>query len=403
MLVAHHPEDSSAAERITHLLKAAGIEAAPIPESMSADVLDPAGPVVLWLWTHAAHRRGISPGLAETPPARALLVRLDDAPLVEGMEPRGMIDLTRWDGAPEPEAAQELVRAIRTLVGTRLEPSDGLGKPQFTTGSKLDAAAEVQRLLEEINDPATEPPRRLQIGDELERLGDPRPGVGLDANGLPDIAWVKIPAGPFIYQEGERRELPAFSMARYPITNRQYHAFIDDGGYRDDRWWPGLERPQPEAPRWPQGNRPRTNVNWYEAVAFTRWLNARLGLCEGSIRLPTELEWDHAAQGKAYRSSDWTRQTSAAGLHPAGQSPYGVEDLSRDVWEWCLNAPGHPDDTFAETAARGLRAVRGEKLGRNAGGIAADGTYRTRPDPNMYRVGFRVLSSAPTSRKGHIN
>jgi hypothetical protein len=41
--------------------------------------------------------------------------------------------------------------------------------------------------LDEIDDPSTEPPRRLAIGDELERLGDPRPGVGLDHNSLPDI------------------------------------------------------------------------------------------------------------------------------------------------------------------------------------------------------------------------
>ena len=63
----------------------------------------------------------------------------------------------------------------------------------------------------------------------MDRLGDPRPGVGLDENGLPDIDWVEIPAGPFIYQDGETRELPGFLISRYPITNRQYQAFVDAG------------------------------------------------------------------------------------------------------------------------------------------------------------------------------
>jgi hypothetical protein len=54
---------------------------------------------------------------------------------------------------------------------------------------------------------------------------------------LPDIDWVEIPGGDFIYQEGERRSLPTFYMARYPVTNVQYQTFIDAGGYGDQRWW----------------------------------------------------------------------------------------------------------------------------------------------------------------------
>ena len=92
---------------------------------------------------------------------------------------------------------------------------------------------------------------------------------------LPDIDWVLIPGGEFVYQQGERRTLPPFRIARYPVTNVQYQTFIDARGYDDDRWWSGLERPEPEASRWPQANRPRTNVNRYEAVAFTRWLSAQ--------------------------------------------------------------------------------------------------------------------------------
>ena len=106
----------------------------------------------------------------------------------------------------------------------------------------------------------------------------------------------------FLYQEGERPSLASFRMARYPVTNIQYQTFIDAGGYRDDRWWQDLQRPDPQPSYWPQANRPRTNVNWYEAVALTRWLSTQLGY---EVRLPTEEEWERAARGLDGREYPW--------------------------------------------------------------------------------------------------
>jgi formylglycine-generating enzyme required for sulfatase activity len=90
------------------------------------------------------------------------------------------------------------------------------------------------QLYAELEQLQTPPLRRLAIGDRLAEIGDPRYGVGLDARGLPEIHWVEIPEGKYIYQEGwegETRRLKVFLMARYPITNAQYQAFIDAGGY----------------------------------------------------------------------------------------------------------------------------------------------------------------------------
>jgi formylglycine-generating enzyme required for sulfatase activity len=122
---------------------------------------------------------------------------------------------------------------------------------------------------------------------------------------LPDIDWVEIPAGPFLYGEGESQQeihLERFQIGRYPITNSQYQCFIDAGGYEEKRWWQGLERPEPKQSTWNQPNRPRTNVNWYEAVAFTRWLSVQL---DQSIRLPAEQEWEKAARGMDGREYPW--------------------------------------------------------------------------------------------------
>ena len=142
---------------------------------------------------------------------------------------------------------------------------------------------------------------------------------------IPDIAWIAIPAGPFVYQDGERREPPDFWLAKYPVTNAQYQCFIDDGGYDEDRWWRDLERPEPAKPRWPQGNRPRTRVNWYEAVAFSRWLTARLALPEDSIRLPTELEWEKAVRGDQGLAYPWGAEDRSGIANVDETDRYGID------------------------------------------------------------------------------
>ncbi len=299
-------------------------------------------------------------------------------------------------------------------------PTETITEPNVTPeviATEFHLSPEIDKLLAEIADPSTEPPQRLEIGDALARLGDPRPGVGLRPDGLPDIAWIEIPSGTFIYQDGETRELPTFWIARYPVTNAQYQVFIDDGGYRESHWWKRLKRPKPEAPRWPQVNRPRTNVDWHEAVAFTRWLNARLGLPEGRLRLPSELEWEKAARGVLGRAYPWgdayqsglanvdeTRvssagkwylgQTTAVGVYPHGRSPYDVDDLSGNVWEWCLNK--YDDlEAIAPDKTGNWRALRGGSWFLNPDYARVGYRRRYYPVSRNDGRGFRLLLSVP--------
>ena len=324
--------------------------------------------------------------------------------------------------APTQEiAAQERLE----LESPRRNPGEAQRNPGRPENAEAQFSPKIRALLAEIADPKTVPPRRLEIGDTLDRLGDPRPGVGLRPDGLPDIYWVEVPGGPFSYQKGETRALPTFWIARYPVTNAQYQAFMDDGGYAESRWWQGLKRPQPQTPTWTQLNRPRTNVNWYEAVAFGRWLDARLGalcgLAPGSIRLPTELEWEKAARGERGRAHPWgdayragfanvdetdTRagqetaaprfleQTTAVGLFPQGHSLYGVADMAGTVWEWCLNKDDAPEQTEPDVS-RSMRALRGESwLDHPAHARAVIRTWN-RPGFRDVNWGFRLLSSVP--------
>jgi len=115
-------------------------------------------------------------------------------------------------------------------------------------------------------------------------------------------------------------------------------------------------------------NHPVVGVTWYEAVAFCRWLQSQIANREWrvwrggqvevrrveaqnvAVRLPSEAEWEKAARGVDGQRYPWGDDpdpnranydetgigtTSAVGCFPGGASPYGVEDLSGNVWEWC--------------------------------------------------------------------
>jgi formylglycine-generating enzyme required for sulfatase activity len=233
---------------------------------------------------------------------------------------------------------------------------------------------------------------------------------------LPDIDWVDIPAGSFIYGEGETQQtltLERFYIARYPVTNYQYQCFIDDGGYQDERWWLDLVKPEPAEPHWKQSNRPREKVDWYEAMAFCRWLSYRLGF---TISLPTEQQWEKAARGTDGRDYPWGNEiktgdanvfdesagednlktTCAVGLYPHRQSAFGIADMAGNVWEWCLTKNSSPDQIKPDTSGdnRGLRGGAWNFGPHDARSADRLGLF------NVNRkgyVGFRVVCSSPSS------
>ena len=149
------------------------------------------------------------------------------------------------------------------------------------------------------------------------------------------------------------------------MTNAQYAAFVRAGGYRQRRYWTAagwrwregddVVAPEDYGEPYNLANHPVVGVSWYEAVAYCRWLTEALRaageLDEGeTVALPGEAEWEKAARSADGRSYPWgdapdpdranyddtgIGATSAVGCFPGGASPYGVEDLSGNVWEWC--------------------------------------------------------------------
>ena len=239
-----------------------------------------------------------------------------------------------------------------------------------------------QGLVDLLEDPtALNVSERAEAGRVLGRIGDTRKGVGLNDQGLPDIDWIKIPAGEVVLEDNAGTfPVEPFYLARYPVTNAQFQCFIDDPeGYANPRWWAELDAKPgtPEMPAWNEPNHPRETVSWFEAMAFCAWLSERLGY---AIQLPTEWQWQQAAcSGQAGFNYPWgpdyqtgyaninetwgdagphyLQRTTAVGIYPQGDSLQGVSDLSGNVWEWCLNAYDEPANTQASGSFP--RVVRG--------------------------------------------
>jgi hypothetical protein len=253
-------------------------------------------------------------------------------------------------------------------------------------------------------------PRRAHLWRVLGRIGlDDRPGVGL-REGVPDIAWVEVPEGTFVYGDDlVMVKLPAFRIARYPITNAQFQAFVADGGYECDTWW---QWPRPQGPTPPEFSAPtlaRGRVSWFEAMAFCAWLESRLrrrGMlaCDQRIRLPTEQEWEKAATsgGRTPWHSEGDGLNALArglaeliakpdrpvGITRSASSSTGADDMMTGFLEWCLNGD-HPDD--------GLRTLRG--AAESASADTGVGLVRLRniPDECANVIVFRVVCTSTDS------
>ena len=333
-------------------------------------------------------------------------------------------DCTRaveWIAEANPEvAAQCIVRS-------------GVGQTFSQAARDRLRNAWVARLTDVKNEP---PQARAAVGRALAIAGwDNRKGVGvIERNGvtLPDFDWIKIPAGEFQYGDAQDKcaakpqklSLPEFHISRFPITYSQFQTFVDDPeGIADARWFEGLtgddsER-QPAEQYFKFSNHPRETVSWVEAMAFCRWLSWRWGttydlkkVAEWAFRLPTEFEWEKAARdtdGRLYpyegefdpkkSNVDDTGigQTSAVGIFPNGASSDGVEEMSGNVWEWCLSDYGKPQiDARKENLRKAeYRVLRGGSWIYFQ--LNARAVYRgyDRPGVRDFDIGFRVVYCRP--------
>ncbi len=187
----------------------------------------------------------------------------------------------------------------------------------------------------------------------------------------PPPGMVLIPAGPFHFKETHGDEfipyprqdvdsnfaMPPFLMDRHPVTNGEFRRFLQATHYRPSDTANFLKH-------WIRGHIPAgqedypvVNVSYEDAQAYAKWAGKRL---------PTELEWQYAAQTSALNPWPWRQTTPvtwkeevvtesltvkeihgidpsrcnlgngslySVGKYPAGANPYGLQDLVGCVWQ----------------------------------------------------------------------
>ncbi len=251
--------------------------------------------------------------------------------------------------------------------------------------------------------------------------------------GLPDggmLGFAAVPAGTFVMGSDPRADptafenerwsgsqtqgavdLPAFYIGRYEVTVRAYRAFVQATGHRADE--ETLATPP---------SHPMTNVSWTDALAYCRWLDARLRespqipaairarLEEGwRVTLPTEAQWEKAARGTDGRVFPWGNEPRrdranfrSTGPMPVGsfecpECPYGLADMSGNVWEWTRSPyqpyPFDPSDDRRDLESDALWVMRGGSFSDLEQNVRA--AIRGGGDPGVRRpfIGFRVVIS----------
>jgi formylglycine-generating enzyme required for sulfatase activity len=193
----------------------------------------------------------------------------------------------------------------------------------------------------------------------------------------------------FLAKEMPQHEVhvDAFAIGRFPVSNREYAAFVETTGARPPRSWPDGTLPAG------RGNHPVVRIDHDEAEAYAAWLAAETGT---PYRLPTEAEWEKAARGPDGRIYPWGNHfdparcntlegntfaglyqharplygvvmrvgafvvdrgligerfdklvdTTPVGIYPHGASPYGALDMAGNAEEWVADRfalyPGYP-------------------------------------------------------------
>jgi formylglycine-generating enzyme required for sulfatase activity len=252
----------------------------------------------------------------------------------------------------------------------------------------------------------------------------------LDPHSVP--AFVEIPGGAFTMGVGtdvdaqafdnERWspaagqgtvDQPAFFIARTETTVAQFGAFVR-----------ATNRPMDARALEGPADHPVTFVSWPDAVAYCRWLETTLKENPGQqamlaerlgagwrVRLPTEAQWEKAARGGDGRRYPWGPEprrdranyesagVAAVGQFPCPECPYGLQDMSGNVWEW-TSSPYQPypyteADDRANLQADALWVIRGGHYGDPARMMRT--TVRGGAEPGARRpfIGFRVALVPP--------
>jgi formylglycine-generating enzyme required for sulfatase activity len=267
----------------------------------------------------------------------------------------------------------------------------------------------------EAVEPEPAPVAPPQEAEELPPAQRPERVIPLRSPQPIEPELVLIPAGEFLMGSDPAKDgraydaeqpqhgvyLPEYHIARTPVTNAQYAAFVEATGHKVPKGWVDGK------PRDGQEDFPVVYVSWRDAMAYCKWLSEKSGQ---ACRLPSEAEWEKAARGTDGEIYPWGNvwdpvrcnstesgpdDATAVIAYPKGASPYGILDMAGNVWEWTGSLyrpyPYDPNDGREDpNRLDGERALRGGAYYSSARRVRC--AYRDSGDVDDWRgnYGFRV-------------
>jgi formylglycine-generating enzyme required for sulfatase activity len=320
--------------------------------------------------------------------------------------------------SPDSEASEWVEREIHLALRER--------KPVFPLLLRGKGfALLITRQYVKVTDGRMPPPdfydRLRQVVPTMDHVASPAGQLEKAETGPPRTPFepemVPVPAGELLMGSDPKMDprakgseqpqhilpLPAYSIAKTPVTNAEFLAFVQ-----------AVDRPPPshwanERPLIGEERHPVVHITWHDAVAYCNWLSSVTGR---SFCLPSEAEWEKAARGSDGRLYPWgdrweggrcntaqsgTWTTTPVDAHPQGASPYGLLDMAGNVWEWTRSLhcsyPYEPTDGREALDVPDRRVLRGGSFGYKPD--LARCAYRMRLGPeNLGKdIGFRVAIS----------
>ncbi|PIE28960.1 hypothetical protein CSA57_10890 [candidate division KSB3 bacterium] len=199
--------------------------------------------------------------------------------------------------------------------------------------------------------------------------------------------------GPEDARPACRRQLNAYFIDTYEVTNAQYKVFQPSHDYPQD-----------------MADFPVVNVSWDEAKAYAVWIGKRL---------PTEAEWEKAARGAEGRRFPWGEKFDPAkcntaesgnsrltpvGCYPEGRSPFGVCDMVGNVLEWTADRyRAYPWSEYEQADFAGdFIVLRGASWIHSAERAACFTRFYAPAENRNNFIGFRCVKDISTEKKDDI-
>lgn len=215
---------------------------------------------------------------------------------------------------------------------------------------------------------------------------------------------VFLPGGNFMMGSSEiREEAPEFEtyvdpfyIDKYPVSVKEYEAFLTDTGHPEPKYWHDAEFNGPR--------QPISGVTIDDAMAYAAWAGKQV---------PSEKQWEFAARGRENRKYPWGQlepdttlcnfadylgMPSIVTMHDGGATPEGVFDMAGNVYEWTLGAyKPYKEDEGGEVSdpTEPRRVARGGSWHSQAEELrttARKGLFR---ESQLTTVGFRCVMTSP--------